>query len=49
MDPKAKKCVFVGYSLAQKGYCYHNPVTHEIKLSKDVVFDELNRWYGGKK
>ena len=21
----------------------------EIKVSKDVVFDELNSWYGGKK
>ena len=49
MDPKAKKCVFIGYSLEQKGYRYYNPVTPKIKVSRDVVFDELNSWYGGKK
>ena len=49
MDPKAKKCVFIGYSLEQKGYRYYNLVTRQIKVSRDVVFDELNSWYGGKK
>ena len=27
LDPKAKKCVFIGYSLEQKGYCCYNPLT----------------------
>ncbi|MCO5561419.1 hypothetical protein L7F22_015040 [Adiantum nelumboides] len=49
MDPKAKKCVFIGYSLEKKGYQCYNLVTREIKVSRDVVFDELNNWYGGKK
>ena len=49
MDPKVEKCVFIGYSLEQKGYCCYNPVTRQIKVSRDVVFDELNSWYGGKK
>ena len=49
MDPKAKKCVFIGYSLEQQGNCCYNPSTRQIKVSKDVVFDELNSWYGGKK
>ena len=42
MDPKAKKCVFIGYSLEQKGYRCYNPITWQIKVSKDLVFDELN-------
>ena len=49
LDPKAEKCMFIGYSLEQKGYRYYNPVTREIKVSTDVVFDELNNWYGGNK
>ena len=35
--------------MEKKGYCYYNHVTREIKVRKDVVFDELNNWYGGKK
>jgi hypothetical protein len=26
LDPKAVKCVFVGYSTTQKGYAYWSPV-----------------------
>ena len=40
--------MFIGYSLEKKGYHYHNPITRKIKVSRDVVFDELNSWYGGK-
>ena len=46
MDPKAKKCILVGYSLEQKGYQFYNPDTREICVSRDVVFDELKSWYG---
>ena len=42
LDPKAKKCVFIGYSLEKKGYRCYNRVTLQIKESKDVVFYELN-------
>ena len=27
LDPKAKKCIFIGYSLEQKGYRCFNPST----------------------
>jgi hypothetical protein len=27
LDPKAEKCIFIGYSLEQKGYRYFNPST----------------------
>ena len=41
LDPKAEKCKFVGYSLEQKGYRCYNPIMHELRVSKDVVFDEM--------
>ena len=45
LDPKAEKCVFVGYSLEQKGYKCYNPVTRELRVSRDVVFYEMSSWY----
>ena len=37
-DPQALRCVFLEYSLIQKGYkCYHAP-TRKILVSKDVTF-----------
>ena len=45
LDPKAEKCVFVGYSLDQKGYRCYNPITRELRVSRDVVFDEMSSWY----
>ncbi len=41
LDPKADKCIFIGYSLEQKGYRCFNPSTHKLQVSKDVVFDEM--------
>ena len=41
LDPRALKCVFVGYSVTQKGYkCYHPP-TRKFFVSMDVTFREL--------
>ena len=45
LDPKAKKCVFIGYSLEKKGYRCYNPSTHDVRVSKDIVFDEMASWY----
>ena len=41
LDPKAEKCVFVGYFLEQKGYKCYNPITRQMRVSRDVFFDEL--------
>ena len=43
---KVEKCIFVGYSLEQKGYHCYNPNTREIRVNRDVVFNELRSWYG---
>jgi len=39
VDPKAKTFIFIGYSLKQKGYRWYNPITCEVRVSRDV-FDE---------
>ena len=49
LDPKAEKCIFVGYSLEQKGYRCYNPSTCELRVSRDVVFDEMASWYSDEK
>jgi hypothetical protein len=41
LDPKADKCIFIGYSLEQKGYRCFNPSTRKLQVSRDVVFDEM--------
>ena len=45
LDPKAEKCVFIGYSLEQKGYKCYNPVTRQVRVSRDVVLDEMASGY----
>jgi hypothetical protein len=50
LDPKAEKCIFIGYSLKQKGYRCFNPSTQELQVSRDVMFEEmlcLMRWLIG--
>jgi hypothetical protein len=45
LDPKAEKCIFIGYSLEQKGYRCFNPSIRKLQVSRDVVFDEMVSWY----
>ena len=45
LDPKAEKCIFIGYALHQKGYRCYNPSTRKMQVSRDVVFDEMSSWY----
>jgi hypothetical protein len=45
LDLKAKKCIFIRYSLEQKGYKCFNPSTQKLQVNKDVVFDEMVNWY----
>lgn len=40
LDPKSKKCIFVGYGKHVKGYRLWDPVSRKIILSRDVHFDE---------
>ena len=40
LDAKAEKCILVGYSDEQKGYKCYNPRTKEVRVSRDIMFDE---------
>jgi hypothetical protein len=46
LDPKALKCVFVGYSGKQKGYKCWCPTERRMFVSMDVVFREHEPFYG---
>ena len=49
LEPRALKCVFVGYAQHQKGYrCYHPP-THKLYVTLDVVFHEDKMYYSTPK
>ena len=49
LDPKVEKCILIGYYLEQKGYKCYNLVTQKLRVSRDVVFDEMSSWYSAKK
>ena len=44
LDDNSVKCIFVGYSSETKGYRFFNPLTKQLIVSRDVVFDEKNAW-----
>ncbi len=45
LDPKVEKCIFIGYSLEQKGYRCFNLSIRKLQVSRDVVFNEMVSWY----
>ncbi|RDX81124.1 hypothetical protein CR513_38237, partial [Mucuna pruriens] len=46
LDPKAMKCVFIGYPSNKKGFkCYH-PLSHRFFVSMDVTFHETQSFFG---
>lgn len=45
LSPRARKCVFLGYSRTQKGYrCYH-PESRRYFVSVDVIFFESTSYF----
>jgi hypothetical protein len=40
LDPKSKKCIFLGFKKGVKGYKLWDPVAQKVVISGDVVFDE---------
>jgi Reverse transcriptase (RNA-dependent DNA polymerase)/Integrase core domain/gag-polypeptide of LTR copia-type/GAG-pre-integrase domain len=46
LDPRAHKCVFIGYSSTKKGYICFNPDTQKTFISRDVTFNENKMFFG---
>ena len=40
LDPKAKKCIFLGYAAQRKGYRLYDTERSSVVFSRDVVFNE---------
>ena len=40
LDPRALKCVFLGYSSTQRGYKCYDPISQKLYVSLDVTFFE---------
>nr|GEW42722.1 retrovirus-related Pol polyprotein from transposon TNT 1-94 [Tanacetum cinerariifolium] len=40
LDPKSRKCLFLGYADGIKGYRLWDPTAHKVVVSRDVVFME---------
>ena len=45
LDPRAIKCVFLGYSRTKKGYRCYSPSLHRFFVSADVTFFESTPYY----
>lgn len=45
LDPRAHKCIFLGYSATQKGYRCYSPEQHKYFISMDVTFFETHPFY----
>lgn len=45
LEPRALRCVFVGYALNQKGYRYYHPPTKKLFVIVDVAFHENDIYF----
>ncbi len=46
---KLKNVFSLGTRLSRKGYICYNPITRKMRVSRDVVFDEMSSWYADVK
>lgn len=45
LDPRARKCVFVGYAPTQKGYKCFDPLSKKMFVTMDVTFFESKPFF----
>ncbi|MCO5562284.1 hypothetical protein L7F22_015909 [Adiantum nelumboides] len=48
MEPKAVKCIFLGYPVEKKGYKWYDSMIRQVYASRDVRFCEHEPWYKPK-
>lgn len=48
LDPRAEKCIFVGYAPHKKGFNCFNPITRKYFVSTDVTFIESRPYFQKK-
>ncbi|KAF3624379.1 hypothetical protein FXO37_31371 [Capsicum annuum] len=44
LDPKTKRCMFIGYDSCRKRWKCMDPKTKRFVTSTDIVFDEVSSW-----
>lgn len=44
LEEKSKRCVLLGVSSESKGYRMYDPIDKKLIVSRDVIFEEENRW-----
>jgi len=48
LDAKSEKCIFIGYNEHSKAYRFFNPISHNVVVSRDFIFDEGETWKSQK-
>ena len=45
LEPRAARCIFLGYQPSVKGYKLWNPQTRKVVLRRNVIFNESTMFY----